>query len=265
MKTICSLLIVLIVLVLSACGPATQAPPAPTIPIYAPPATATPVPTATPTPTAEPTLSAQDAAIEAAWLVQKPKIDAAVADVYIGLASPWLIPTIDTVPTNSEPVDSPAAECLAMKLWSKYIPLPDSVAECRASNDPIVGFFSDLTMPLESTATDNLIMEVFPFMPLPYCDGVNPCSLLPGPGGAYWGMTIGKYKIVTYCGKPVDNMRNSTLFEPNPYLKDPVSMILLSTEGYGYIQIVANRGAWFSYGWISGKGWSESYQFCPTY
>lgn len=261
MKTICSLIVLVAVLVLSACSQA-QATPAQVVPTFAPVDFSTPVPVATPEPIVTPTLSAQDKAIEAEWLIQKPKIDAAVASVYTGLTSPWLIPG-DTNPI----ADSPGLHCQAMMNWSNYIPLPDFATDCSAGHDPLSDFFGDTTIPLERTKTDDLIMRVFPYMPIPFCDGNNPCKLLPGPGGAYYGMTIGKYKIVKYCGKVDSKAVNGTISEPNQYLKDPVSMILLSTEGYGYIQIVANRGAWFSYGWVTDKtkGWDESYQFCPTY
>jgi hypothetical protein len=266
MKTICSLLTTLVVvLVLSACSQA-QVTPAQVVPTFAPVDFSTPVPVATPEPIVTPTLSAQDTAIEAEWLVQKPKIEVAVASVFNGLTSPWLTPMLDINITTPTP-DSPAAHCQAMEVWSNYIPLPDSVAGCRAGHDPLDDFFGNATIPLERTGSDNLVMMIYPYMPIPYCDGVNPCGLLPGPGGAYYGMTIGRYKIVKYCGKVDSKVMNGMRSEPSPYLKDPVSMILLSLDGTGYIQIVANRGAWFSYGWVfdRSKGWSESFQFCPTY
>ena len=251
------------VLMLPACSQA-QATPVPIAPTFLPLDLSTPAPVATPTPIPTPTLSPKDATIEAEWLIQKPKIEAAVDNVYNGLTSPWLTPMLDINITSPTP-DSPAAHCQAMELWSNYIPLPDLATDCRAGHNPLTDFFATVTRPLEKYGTDSLIMEVFPFMPIPFCDGVNPCGLLPGPGGAYYGMTIGRYKIVEFCGDIAKDITNGTLTQPSPYLKDPVSMILLATDGTGYIQIVANRGAWFSYGWISGKGWSESYQFCPTY
>jgi hypothetical protein len=262
MKKICSLIVLVTVLVLSACSQA-QVTPAQVVPTFAPVDFSTPVPVATPEPIETPTLSAEDTAIEAEWLIQKPKIDAAIADVYVGLSSPWFVPVTDTY----VPKDSPGSHCEVMRNWSNYIPLPDSVAECRAGHDPLSDFFGDSSIPLERTDTDHLVMMIYPYMPIPYCDGKSPCGLLPGPGGAYWGMTIGKYKVVAYCGKVRTDMVSGNFGQVNPYLKDPVSMTLLSTEGLGYIQIVANRGAWFSYGWVVDrtKGWSESFQFCPTY
>jgi hypothetical protein len=261
MKKICSLIVLVAVLVLSACNQA-QATPAPVVPTFMPLELPNPYPTATPTPIPSPTLSAEDAAIEKTWAIQKPKIDAAVAEVFVGVTSPWLIPVGD-----NQISDSVDEHCQAMMNWSNYIPLPDFTTNCRAGHDPISDFFGDASIPLERTGTDHLIMMIYPYMPIPYCDGVSPCGLLPGPGGAYYGMTIGKYKIVAYCGKVRTDMVSGNLAQVNPDLKDPVSMTLLSTQGFGYIQIVANRGAWFSYGWVVDrtKGWSESYRFCPDY
>ena len=261
MKTTCLSIVLFAVLVLSACSQA-QVTPVPVVPTFLPLDLSTPAPIATPTPIPTPTLSPEDATIEAEWLIQKPKIDAAVANVYVGLTSPWLIPVGD-----NQISDSVDEHCQAMMNWSNYIPLPDLATNCRAGHDPLDDFFGNATIPLERTGTDNLVMMVYPYMPIPYCDGKSPCGLLPGPGGAYYGMTIGRYKIVAYCGKVDSKVMNGMRSELSPYLKDPVSMTLLSTEGLGYIQIVANRGAWFSYGWVfdRSKGWSESFQFCPTY
>jgi len=270
MKTIC-IVSVIVVLALSACSPATQAPPVPTIPVYAPPAAATPMPTFTPTPTAEPTLSAQDAAIEAAWAIQKPKIDSAIAAVFdIDVTAPWLSPIFD--PAGLVIPDSPMAHCMAMNMWWDYIPLqtplamPSPIPGCQSGHDPIRDYFGITTGPLESIGKDSLIMKIFPYMPIPNCDGVHPCSLLPAAGGAYYGLKIGsRYKVVTFCGKPTVPAQKGSLTQLLPYLKDPVSMILLSTDGYGYLEIIANRDAYYSTGWTSGKGWDESFKFCPNY
>jgi len=273
MKNICSLLIVLAVaiLALSACSPATQAPPAPIIPVYTPPATATPVPTATPTPTAVPTLSAGDAAIEAAWVIQKPKIDAKISSVFnSSVTNPWLSPIFD--PAGLVIPDSPVAHCLAMNMWWGYIPMQSTIpaqsplSGCQSGHDPMKDFFGITTATLESIGKDNFVMKVYPFMPIPYCNGITDCNLLPMGGGAYYGMRIGsRYKIVTFCGKPLIPAQKGSLIQLYPYLKDPVSMILLSSDGYGYLEIIANRDSYFSFGWTeSGKGWSETYKFCPT-
>jgi len=255
--------LVIVVLVLSACS-SVQVTPAQAIPTFIPLTAATPAPTATPEPTGTPTLSPQDAAIEAEWLVQKPKIDAAITEVFNEkVTDPWLSPAFNDA--NLVVPDSPVAHCMAMDMWGNYIPLQSPLPGCQSGHNPIKDFFGiAIRLPGES-GTDNLEMKIFPYMPIPYCDGVNPCGLLPGPGGAYYGMTIGRYKIVTYCGKPANSVFNLGGVQLLPYLKDPVSMILFSTDGLGYVQIIANRGAWFSYGTLSGKGWDESFRFCPSF
>jgi len=255
------LVLATVVLVLSACSPA-QVTPTPVIPTFAPINFSTPYPTATPEPATTPTLSTQDAAIEAAWAIQKPKIDTAVTSVFNNnVTSPWLSPIFDDA--NLVIPDSPAAHCQAMKIWDNFIPVPGSLSDCKAGQDPIKDYFGITTAPLQTSKNDNFILKIFPYMPIPYCDGKTTCVLLPGPGGAYWGMSIGNYKVVTICGKPTGTPMNGSLDQLFPYLKDPTSMILKGSDGY--IEIIANRGAWFSFGWTSGKGWSESFQFCPSF
>jgi hypothetical protein len=272
MKSTSSLLIVLAVvaLTISACSPA-KVIPAQTLPTLAPVnfstpnPLATPAPTVTAIPTATPTLSAGDAAIEAAWAIQKPKIDAKISSVFnSSVTNPWLSPVFD--PAGLVIPESPMAHCLAMSIWEGYIPLQNPLPGCMSGHDPLQDYFGIETSPLESIGKDSLVMKVFPFMPIPTCDGVHPCGLLPMGVGAYYGMRIGsKYKIVTFCGKPTIPAQKGSLIQLLPYLKDPVSMLLLSTDGRGYLEIVANRDSYFSFGWTeSGKGWEETFKFCPT-
>ncbi len=248
-----------ILLVLTGCGPAgvpTLMPPVPT-------ATLTEVPTATvipsPEATATLTLSPQDAAIEAAWVDQKPLIDAAVNRVFKDVTSPWLWPVLSI--TTLMP-DSPVSHCQAMKLWGNFIKVPATLTECSANHSSITDYFGITTVPLETRKDDKLVLKVFFYQPLPYCDNQK-CILLPAPGSALYGMSIGDYyQVVSACQKPSGTPTRSSMYQLLPYLNDPVN---LTIEWSGnYIEIVANRGAWFSFGWESGAGWDEAFQICPS-
>jgi hypothetical protein len=248
-------------LIFSACGPATAS----VTPTVQPRPTIVPtevMPSATPSPavTAAPTLTAQRAAIEKAWAIQKPRIDAAVASVFNkDVTSPWLWPVLDI--TTLLP-DSPVAHCQAMKLWDNFIRVPDSLAGCSANHGSFADYFGITTMPLETKGEDKFVLKMFFFQPLPYCDEVK-CILLPAPGSALYGMSVGDYyEVVSVCKKPTGTPTKNSLYQLLPYLNDPVSMIIKWSGNY--IEIVANRGAWFSFGWESGEGWDEVFQICPS-
>jgi hypothetical protein len=251
-----------ILLVLTGCGPAAV----PTLPAPQPTAVPTEVPTATvipsPEATATPTLSPQNAAIETAWAIQKPRIDAAVATVFNkDVTSPWLWPVLDI--TTLLP-DSPVAHCQAMKLWDNFIRVPDSLAGCSANHSSFTDYFGITTMPLQTRKDgDKFVLKIFFFQPMPYCDGQK-CILLPAPGSALYGMGIGDfYEVVSACKKPTGTPTKSSLYQLLPYLNDPVSTIIKWSGNY--IEIVANRGAWISFGWESGEGWDEVFQIWPSY
>jgi hypothetical protein len=149
-----------------------------------------------------------------------------------------------------------------MRLWADFIPMPDLPQICIPNLDPIRGYFGITTIPLETKGNDNFVLKVLFFRPLPSCDSQK-CTLLPAPGSAFYGMYIGNhYQVVTVCKKPTGTPTTNSLYQLLPYLNDPVSMTIRYSDTY--IEIVANRGAWFSFGWESGEGWDEAFQFCPS-
>lgn len=247
----------ILILVLSACGsaPATKAVVTQPV-VYVP----TEVPTvqeatATPEPTATATLSPQDAAIEAAWAVQKPLIVAAVTSVFNDKGSS---PVLDVTTLFA---DTPAAHCQAMKIWDNFFPVPQSLTECQASRTAIDDYFGTSSIPLQTKNGDSLVMKIFFFRPIPSCDDSG-CRMLPAPGSVDYGMRMGDYQVVTYCSKPTGTPTENSMYWLLPYLKDPVSTII--KRGNTYVEIITNRGAWFSLVWEkSGKGMDEVFAVCP--
>ncbi len=251
-----------LILVLSACGnaPATKAVSTQSV-VYVPTEVpAIPEATATPEPTVIETLSTKDAAIEVAWMVQKPLIDAAVALVFTDkVTSPWLSPILNITTLTA---DTPAAHCQAMKLWDNFIPVPQSLKDCQASRTSIDDYFGITTMPLRTLKDDKLVMKIFFSRPIPSCDNSG-CRFLPAPGSVDYGMVLGDYQVVTYCGTPTDVQPANSINQLWPYFKDPVSTII--KRGDTYVEIITNRGAWVALGWEkSGKGWDEVFPVCPS-
>jgi hypothetical protein len=266
-KAVTLIAFVILGLILSAC---LAVPPAPTPPIlwpatpmttptaetpYPSPTAITPVPVQTPTST----LSEGQAAIESVWAVQKPLIEAGLAEVFKKTAIPFLSSVLDI--TTPLP-DTPEGHCKAMRLWDPYFPVPDNLPQCQSDGNPL-NYPGFSTIPLETRGGNDFILKVFPFLPHSRFIAGKNYNLLPAPGGAYYGMWVGdNYQVVTVCGT-ADTPPVNSIYLNFPYLKDAVGMFIKNPSTNVYIEVISNRNAWFSSGWTDGTGWTEMFKVCP--